>query len=157
MIPSQAPAVAATADIFWAAGISGSWFPQDSKSKRSFKSSYSWWMVLYTSLNVKLLLSTEICLLAAWRMESWEVEMGELRVCILRAAPQGGRKAEDELSWVNCWALAAGWSSRDCSPHYLLPLPGTRTQICLLAHLPIPPDSCKFSPWVLQKSQKLNI
>lgn len=74
---------------------------------------------------------------ACLQMGSWEVEMGQLRVSTFRAAPQGGRKAEDELSWVNCWALCAGWSSRDCSPHYLLLLPGTRTKICLLAHLPI--------------------
>lgn len=157
-IPSQGPAVRATAGIFWAAGILGCWFLEESKIKHSFKSSYAWWIVLYTSLNCQAVPQhTE---LPACRVKDGELRRGSggAEGFYFEGSPQGGRKAEDELSWGNRWALGAGWSSRDCSPHYLLPLPGTRTKICFLAHLPIPPsDFSKYSPWIPEKPKKFNI
>lgn len=71
-IPSQDPAVAATADIFWAARILGCWFPEDSKIKHTFKCSYSWWMVLYTSLNCQAVLQHR-------ELPACRVKDGELR------------------------------------------------------------------------------
>lgn len=98
-IPSQGPAVRATAGIFWAAGILGCWFLEESKIKHSFKSSYAWWIVLYTSLNCQAVPQhTE---LPACRVKDGELRRGSggAEGFYFEGSPQGGRKAEDELSW----------------------------------------------------------